>query len=88
MLDDWGINKIPHIILIDQNGKIAYRGKPGARANVYLDVKSLLKGENKLVDTQTPKEEMKYNLEGFSDIDAQTSQIIMKEMDIFNAITS
>jgi hypothetical protein len=69
VLEEWGIKKVPHIVLVDKNGKIAYRGNPGARADVYRDIQALLRGE-KLVDCYPPREEMARNLDGFKDIDS------------------
>jgi hypothetical protein len=42
--DDYEFSGIPHVVLIDIHGNIAYKGHPGKR-NLEEDIETLLKGE-------------------------------------------
>lgn len=42
--EDYGVNGVPHVVLIDGNGKIAYAGHPASR-DLEKDIETLLKGE-------------------------------------------
>ena len=41
---DYGVNGVPHVVLIDTHGKIAYAGHPATR-KLENDIDTLLKGE-------------------------------------------
>jgi len=41
---DYGVNGVPHVVLIDTNGKIAFVGHPAER-DLEKDIETLLKGE-------------------------------------------
>jgi hypothetical protein len=41
---DYGAYNLPHVVLIDKEGKIAYRGDP-TWINLEQNIESLLKGE-------------------------------------------
>jgi hypothetical protein len=41
---DYGVNGVPHVLLIDSQGKIAYAGHPASR-DLEKDIETLLKGE-------------------------------------------
>lgn len=41
---DYGVNGVPHVVLIDTHGKIAFAGHPASR-KLEQDIETLLKGE-------------------------------------------
>ena len=41
----YGVQGVPHVILIDTNGKIAFMGHPAVR-NLEKDIDALLKGQS------------------------------------------
>ena len=41
---DYGVTGVPHVVLVDTEGKIAYVGHP-ARTNLEENIETLLKGE-------------------------------------------
>lgn len=41
---DYGVNGVPHVVLVDGNGKIAFVGHPATR-KLEEDIETLLKGE-------------------------------------------
>ena len=41
---DFGVNGVPHVLLIDTKGKIVYVGHPSSR-DLEVDINTLLKGE-------------------------------------------
>ena len=41
---DYGVNGVPHVVLVDTEGKIAYVGHP-AGTNLEQNIETLLKGE-------------------------------------------
>ena len=43
--EDYGVTGVPHIVIIDGKGKIAYAGHPASR-NVEEDLKTLAKGDS------------------------------------------
>ena len=59
---DYGVNGVPHVVLIDTEGKIAYAGHPAER-ELEKDIETLLKGEKlsgvKGGDEDGEKEEVK-----------------------------
>ena len=42
---DYGVNGVPHVVLVDTTGKIVYVGHPASR-NLEEDINTLLKGES------------------------------------------
>jgi thiol-disulfide isomerase/thioredoxin len=42
--EDYGVQGVPHVVIIDGNGMIAYAGHPASR-NIEEDLKTLAKGE-------------------------------------------
>jgi hypothetical protein len=42
---DYGISGVPHVALIDTNGKVVFKGHPASRKNLEEDFDKLLKGE-------------------------------------------
>lgn len=42
---DYGVNGVPHVLLVDTTGKIVYVGHPASR-NLEEDINTLLKGES------------------------------------------
>jgi len=42
---DYGVNGVPHVMLIDTDGKIAFKGHPASRKDLVADFNALLKGE-------------------------------------------
>jgi len=42
---DYSVRGVPHVMLIDQNGKIAFKGHPASRPNLEADLDTLAKGE-------------------------------------------
>jgi len=50
----YGITGIPHVIIIDTNGKIAFKGHPASRKNLEADLDTLLKGESITGEGTTP----------------------------------
>ena len=42
--EDYGVSGVPHVVLIDGNGKIAYAGHPASR-DLEKDIETLIKGE-------------------------------------------
>ena len=42
---DYGISGVPHVVLVDTNGKIVFKGHPASRKNLEEDFDKLLKGE-------------------------------------------
>ena len=43
--NDYGISGVPHVLLVDTNGKIVFKGHPASRPNLEEDFDKLLKGE-------------------------------------------
>jgi Thioredoxin-like len=41
---DYGVNGVPHVLLVDTNGKIVYVGHPASR-NLEEDINTLLSGK-------------------------------------------
>ena len=41
---DYGVNGVPHVLLVDTTGKIVFIGHPASR-NLEEDINALLKGE-------------------------------------------
>jgi hypothetical protein len=41
---DYGVNGVPHVLLVDTNGKIVFVGHPASR-NLEEDINALLKGD-------------------------------------------
>ena len=42
---DYGVNGVPHVLLVDTTGKIVFVGHPASR-NIEEDINTLLKGES------------------------------------------
>jgi copper chaperone CopZ len=42
---DYGVNGVPHVLLVDTTGKIVFVGHPASR-NIEEDINTLLRGEN------------------------------------------
>ena len=42
----YGVRGVPHVMLIDKNGKIAFKGHPANRPDLEKDLDALLKGES------------------------------------------
>lgn len=43
--NEYGVKGVPHVALIDTNGKVAFIGHPAER-NIEQDIETLLKGES------------------------------------------
>lgn len=46
---DYGISGIPHVVLIDKEGKIVFKGHPSERKSLEADINALLAGEKIVV---------------------------------------
>jgi len=74
----YGVSGVPHVMLIDKNGKIAFMGHPANRKDLEADLDTLSKGEtisgegcapeNAAADLETGKEEA--IPEGFKESDS------------------
>jgi thiol-disulfide isomerase/thioredoxin len=42
--DDYGVSGVPHVVLVDSHGRIAYAGHPAVR-EIEKDIEALMKGE-------------------------------------------
>jgi hypothetical protein len=62
---DYGVNGVPHVVLVDAQGKIAYVGHPMS-INLESSIETLLKGENLGASGGDDDEE---EGESFSDLD-------------------
>ncbi len=69
--DDYGIAGIPHVLLVDTNGKIVFKGHPYDRKNLEDDIDKLLKGETlqDIASDDDEKEEPEANM----DVDLATA---------------
>ena len=54
---DYGISGVPHVLLVDTNGKIVFKGHPASRKNLEDDIDKLLKGETLQDITSNVEEE-------------------------------
>ena len=52
----YGVRGVPHIVIIDTKGMIAFAGHPASRKNLEDDIETLLKGE-KLKDVSSGGDE-------------------------------
>lgn len=43
--DDFGVQGVPHVLLVDTEGKIVFIGHPSERPDLAEDIDNLLKGE-------------------------------------------
>jgi len=43
--DVYGVRGVPHVMLVDGNGKIVFKGHPATRKNLEEDIDTLIKGE-------------------------------------------
>ena len=43
---DFEVQGIPHVILVDTNGKIVFKGHPAHRKNLEADINALLAGQS------------------------------------------
>ena len=88
----YGVNGVPHVLLVDTQGKIVYKGHPASRPDLVADFNLLLKG-GKLdcdptgsagADEGKCKEAPKAKIpDGMSEVD---SVAINKEMDDFKVV--
>lgn len=78
--DIYKVNGVPHILIIDTNGKIAFKGHPAHRPDLEQDFNDLLAGKSlEGVEDPSKPAEMKGKR---VDMDKLTE--IMAEMDKFN----
>jgi len=84
----YSVSGVPHVMLINTEGKIVFKGHPANRKDLVADFNALLKGE-KLdceptgADESKDKEDAAPKLpEGFSEVDSAS---IHKEMDEFKS---
>ena len=40
--EQYNVESIPHLMIIDKNGKIAFKGHPHVRLNLEIDIDALL----------------------------------------------
>jgi len=52
----YSVKGVPHVMLIDTNGKIAFKGHPANRPDLVADFNALLKGETLEGEGCAPKE--------------------------------
>ncbi len=43
-MDKYGVKGVPHVMLVDQNGEIVFKGHPASRSNLANDLKLLSQG--------------------------------------------
>jgi len=79
--DDYGVNGVPHVVLVDGEGKIAFIGHPATR-KLKDDIDTLLKGEKLEGIKDAAEEEEDEDTESFKDLDLDA---INKEIDTFNS---
>ena len=53
---DYGISGVPHVLLVDTNGKVVFKGHPESRENLEDDFQKLLEGAS-LEDLELDDEE-------------------------------
>lgn len=93
----YSVNGVPHVMLIDQQGKIVFKGHPSTRPDLEKDLDTLRKGEkltgpgaaedkpaeaDKKEDTEKADDEAP---EGFKDLDVDT---IKKELEDFKVVAA
>lgn len=79
----YSVNGVPHVMLIDQNGKIAFKGHPANRPDLEADLDTLAKGEaitGEGCGAPAKKEEGENKEEGGKELEAD---VIAKEVDDF-----
>jgi len=74
--DVYGVRGVPHVMLVDAKGKIAFKGHPTSRKNLEADLDTLLKGEGITGEgtTASAQEVAKFDKtpEGFKELDLAT----------------
>jgi len=89
--DVYSVRGVPHVMLIDQKGKIVFKGHPASRKNLEEDLDNLSKGvaltgegvftgEKKAEEGEQKEAELP---EGYKEIDADA---INKEIDAFKGV--
>lgn len=84
--DDYQVKGVPHILIIDTNGKIAFKGHPANRKDLVKDFNDLLEGKA-LEGVEAPKGgdgELKAADAPANPVDADRFSAIMGEMDRFH----
>ena len=75
---DYGISGVPHVLLVDTNGKIVFKGHPASRKNLEEDFDKLLKGEPLEDIKSDSNDEEEQETEAGMDVDLATA---INEMD-------
>ena len=75
---DYGISGVPHVLLVDTNGKIVFKGHPASRKNLEEDFDKLLKGEPLEDIKSDSNDEEEQEPEAGMDVDLATA---INEMD-------
>lgn len=87
--DVYSVRGVPHVMLIDTHGKIAFKGHPANRPNLADDMTNLLKGETLTGEGCAPAEvktdggEEPKLPEGYKEVSDEEIANIQKEMDTF-----
>jgi len=84
--DDYKVQGVPHIVIVDTNGKIAFMGHPAHRKDLVADFNALLEGKT-LEGVEAPKEgegEIKPADAPENPADEDRFKAIMGEMDRFH----
>jgi len=85
----YGVRGVPHVMLIDKQGKIAFKGHPANREDLEKDLDALLKGETLTGEGCSPAaqdaaEEAKAAMpEGFEKLD---SDAVAKELESISGV--
>lgn len=45
VMSQWDVPSIPHVMLVDQQGKVVFKGHPAYRPNLAADLTKLFKGQ-------------------------------------------
>jgi len=78
--DVYGVQGVPHVILIDTKGRMVFIGHPATRKDLEADFDTLLKGEpltgegawvDKAANAEAPAEEKDEDMEGFKALDSE-----------------
>jgi len=93
--DVYQVKGVPHVMLIDKDGKIAFKGHPANRPDLAADLTNMLKGEKLTGEGCAPAEAPKAAEggeapaekvpEGFKEVDGAA---VNKEMDDFRGIAA
>jgi len=83
----YGVRGVPHVMLIDKQGKIAFKGHPANRKDLEADLDALLKGETLTGEgcaaAQEEGGEAKPMEDGFKKLD---QDVISKELESINGV--